>query len=91
MALRHRTQACSTPAAHPQALESFLAELTPGIRAADLPTLGGPPGSLFDHLACTPNGDGDEADIWVALSPLGEVACHAWLRQRGLDPLLGRS
>ena len=88
VALLQRTQACPTEAAHQQALQGFLDELTPWIGPTDLPTLSGPPRSLFDHLAFTPNGDGDDEDIWVALSPLGEVAFRAWLRQRGLDPTM---
>jgi len=54
----------------------------------ELPTLPEQPFTLFDHLTFTPNGDGDDEDIWVALSPGGEVVFRAWLRQRGLDPLV---
>jgi hypothetical protein len=46
------------------------------------------PFTLFDHLAFTPNGDGDDEDVWVALSPGGAIVFRAWLRQRGLDPLV---
>jgi len=87
-ALLQRTLNCPTAAAHQQALHSFLDDLTPWLRPADLPMLLGQPFTLFDHLAFTPNGtDGDE-DVWVALSPAGEVLFRAWLRQRGLAPLL---
>jgi len=85
-ALLQRTLDCPTAAAHQQALQGFLDDLTPWVSPADLPTLLGQPFTLFDHLALTPNGmDGDE-DVWVALSAAGEVLFRAWLRQRGLDP-----
>jgi hypothetical protein len=62
--------------------------LTPWLNSADLPTLLGQPFTLFDHLAFTPNGDGDDEDMTVGLSPGGEIVFRAWLRQRGLDPLV---
>jgi hypothetical protein len=77
-----------TVEAHQQALQGFLDELTPWLRPADLPTLLGQPFTLFDHLVFTPRGDGDDEDVHVALSPGGEVVFRAWLRQRGLDPLV---
>jgi hypothetical protein len=79
--------AARTVAVHQQALQGFLDDLTPWVRPADLPTLLGPPFTLFDHLAFTPRGDDDE-DIMVALSPQGKVLFRAWLRQRGLDPMV---
>jgi hypothetical protein len=45
------------------------------------------PFTIFNGLAFTPRGEDDE-DVWVALSPGGEVVFRAWLRQRGLDPLV---
>jgi hypothetical protein len=89
-ALLQRTLGCPTVAAHQHALQGFLDDLTPWISPADLPTLVQQPFALFDHLAFTPRGDDDE-DLWIALSPGGEVVFRAWLRQRGLDPLLCRS
>src|SRR2546426_7197746 len=87
-ALLQRPLDCPTVAAHQQALHGFLDDLTPWLSPADLPTLLQQPCTLFDHLAFTPNGtDGDE-DVWVALSPAGEAVFRAWLRQRGLDPLV---
>jgi len=86
-ALLQRTLGCHTVEAHQHALQDFLDDLTPWLNSADLPTLLGQPFTLFDHLAFTPRGDDDEA-VWVALSPGGEVVFRAWLRQRGLDPLV---
>jgi hypothetical protein len=43
---------------------------------------------LFDHLAFTPHDDGDDEDVSVALSQGGAIVFRAWLRQRGLDPLV---
>ena len=87
-ALLQRTLDCPTVEAHHQALQGFLEGLRPWLRPADLPTLLGQPFTLLDHLAFTPNGDGDDEDVQVALSPGGEVVFRAWLRQRGLDPLV---
>jgi hypothetical protein len=39
----------------------------------------------------TPNGDGDDEDVAVALSPLAEILLRAWLCQHGVDPALGHS
>jgi hypothetical protein len=86
-ALLQRTLGCPTVEAHQHALQGFLDDLTPWISPAELPTLVQQPFALFDHLAFTPRGNDDE-DVWVALSPGGEVVFRAWLRQRGLDPLV---
>jgi hypothetical protein len=89
-ALLQRTLGCPTVEAHQHAWQGFLDDLTPWISPTDLPTLVRQPFALFDHLAFTPRGDDDE-DVWVALSPGGEIVFRAWLRQRGLDPLVCRS
>jgi hypothetical protein len=86
-ALLQRTLGCLTAEAHQHALQDFLDDLTPWISPADLPTLVQQPFALFDHLALTPRGDDDE-NVWIALSPGGEIVFRAWLRQRGLDPLV---
>jgi hypothetical protein len=86
-ALLQRTLGCSTVEAHQHAVHGFLDALTPWISPADLPTLLAQPFTLFDHLAFTPRGDGDE-DVSVAPSLGGEVVFRVWLRQRGLDPLV---
>ena len=86
-ALLQRTLGCPTVEAHQHALQDFLDDLTPWISPVELPTLLEQPFALFDHFAFTPRGDDDE-DVWVALSPGGEVVFRAWLRQRGLDPLV---
>jgi hypothetical protein len=62
--------------------------LTPWISPADLPTLLAQPFTVFDHLAFTPHGDSDDEDVSVALSLGGMIVFRAWLRQRGLDPLV---
>ena len=86
-ALLQRTLGCPTVEAHQQALQGFLDDLTPWISPAEIPMLVPQPFALFDHLAFTPRGDDDE-NVWVALSPGGEIVFRAWLRQRGLDPLV---
>src|SRR5256885_11101701 len=85
-ALLQRTVDCPTVEAHQQALQGFLDDLTPWISPADLPTRLRQPFPLFDALALTPNGD--DMDVRVALSMEGQVVFRAWLRQRGLDPLM---
>jgi hypothetical protein len=87
-ALLQRTLGCPTVEAHQHALQGFLDELTPWISPAELPTLVQQPFALLDHLAFTPNGNGDDEHVSVALSPGGEIVFHARLRQRGLDPLM---
>ena len=86
-ALLQRTLSCRTDEAHQHALQGFLDDLTPWISPADLPTLRAQPFTLFDPLAFTPRGDGDE-DVSVVLSPGGAIVFRAWLRQWGLDPLV---
>jgi len=86
-ALLQRTLDCPTVEAHQQALQGFLDDLTPWISPAEIPMLVQQPFALFAHLAFTPRGDDDE-NVWVALSPAGEIVFRAWLRQRGLDPLV---
>ena len=85
-ALLQRTLGCPTVEAHQQALQGFLDDLTLWISPAELPTLLEQSFTLFDHLAFTPCGD--DENVWVALSPGGAIVFRAWLRQRGLDPLV---
>jgi hypothetical protein len=87
-ALLQRTLGCPTAEAHQQALQGFLDDLTPWISPVDLPTLLAQPFTVFDHLAFTPYGDSDDEEVSVALSPGGAILFRAWLRQRGLDPLV---
>ena len=87
-ALLQRTLACPTAEAHQQALQGFLDDLTPWISPVDLPTLLAQPFTVFDHLAFTPYDDSDDEEVSVALSPGGAIVFRAWLRQRGLDPLV---
>ena len=87
-ALLQRTLGCLTDEAHQQALQGFLDDLTPWVSPVDLQTLGQQPFTVFDHLAFTPHGDGDDDHVSVALSSGGAIMFRAWLRQRGLDPLV---
>ena len=59
-ALLQRTLGCPTVEAHQHALQGFLDDLTPWINPVELPTLLAQPFTLFDHLAFTPHGDGDD-------------------------------
>src|SRR6266436_2233060 len=79
-ALLQRTLGCPTVEAHQHALQGFLDDLTPWISPADLPTLVQQPFTLFDHLACTPQGDGDDEDVQVALSRMVKklMRLRAW-------------
>ena len=90
-ALLQHTLGCPTVEAHQHALHGFLDDLTPWINPVELPTLLAQPFTLFDHFAFTPHGDGDDENVSVALSPGGEIVFRAWLRQRGLDPLVCKS
>jgi hypothetical protein len=85
-ALLQRTLGCPSVEAHQQALQGFLDDLTPWMNPIEIPTLLQQPFTLFDHLAFIPRGD--DEDVQVALSPGGEIVFRAWLRQRGLDPLV---
>ena len=86
-ALLPRTRGCPSVEAYQHALQGFLDDLTPWINPVELPTLLEQSFALFDYLAFTPHCDNDE-DLWVALSPGGEIVFCAWLHQRGLDPLV---
>jgi hypothetical protein len=68
-ALLQRTLGCPTVAAHQHTLQVFLDDLKPWISPAELPTLVQQTFALFDHLAFTPHGDGDDENVSVALSP----------------------
>jgi hypothetical protein len=85
-ALLQRTLDCPTAEAHQHALQGFLDDLTPWMNPMEIPTLLQQPFTLFDHLAFIPRGD--DEDVQVALSPGGEIVFRAWLRQRGLNPLV---
>ena len=85
-ALLQRTLDCPTAEAHQQALQGFLDALTPWINPVELPTLLAQPFTLFDRLAFTPHGDGDDEDVsWHcpragrSCSALG-CASGAWTR-----------
>ena len=83
-----RTIDAPTAAAHRQALQAFLAELSPWVSPLDLPVLVGQPFTLFEACDFTPTADGTDEDVAVALSPQGAVLLRAWLRRRGVDPVL---
>ncbi len=86
--LLQRTMDAPTAAAHQQALQAFLEDLSPWVLPHELPTLLGPAFTLFDACEFTPTADGTDEDVAVALSSQGEVVWRAWLRRRGVDPLL---
>jgi hypothetical protein len=87
--LLQRTMDTPTAAAHQQALHGFLDDLSPWVLPHELPILLGPAFTLFDACEFTPTADGtDEEVAVVALSPQGEVLFRAWLRRRGVDPVL---
>ena len=90
-ALLQRTLGCPTVEAHQQALRGSLDDLMPWMNPVELPTLLEQPFTLFDHLAFTPNEDGNDEAMTVALSPGGAIVFRAWLRQRGLAPLVCNS
>jgi hypothetical protein len=79
---------CPTAEAQRQALQTFFDALVPWISPADLPTCLRQPFPLFDHLAVVPHGAGPDEDVCVTLSAEGQAVFRAWLRQRGLDPVL---
>jgi hypothetical protein len=83
-----RTMDAPTAAAHQQTLHGFLEELSPWVLPHELPTLLGPAFTLFDACEFTPTANGIDEDVAVALSPQGEVIFRAWLRRRGVDPVL---
>ena len=87
-ALLQRTMDAPTEAAHQQARQGFLEDLSPWVLSHELPTLLGPAFTLFDACEFTPTADGTDEDVAVALSPQGEVLFRAWLRRRGVDPLV---
>ena len=87
-ALLQRTLGCPTVEGHQHALQSFLDDLTPWISPAEHPTLQAQPFTLFDHLAFAPHDESDDEEVSVVLSPGGAIVFRAWLRQRGLDPLV---
>ena len=84
--LLQRTMDTPTAAAHQQALQGFLEDLSPWVLPHELPTLLGPAFTLFDACTFTPTADGTDEDVAVALSPQGEVLFRAWLRRHGVDP-----
>ena len=86
--LLQRTMDAPTAAAHQQALQGFLKELSPRVLPHELATLLGPAFTLFDACEFTPTAHGTDEDVAVALSPQGEVLFRAWLRRRGVDPLV---
>ena len=85
--LQHTLDA-PTEAAHQQALQGFLEDLSPWVLPDELPTLLGPAFTLFDACDFTPTADGTDENMAVVLSPQGEVIFRAWLRRRGVDPVL---
>jgi hypothetical protein len=86
--LLKRTIDAPSAEAHQQALQGFLEDLSPWVLPDDLPTLLGPAFRLFDACEFTPTADGTDENVAVVLSLQGEVIFRAWLRRRGVDPIL---
>jgi len=86
--LLKRTMDAPTAEAHQQALQAFVEDLSPWVLPDDLPTLLGPAFTVFDACEFTPTADGTDENVAVVLSPQGEVLLRAWLRRRGVDPIL---
>jgi hypothetical protein len=87
-ALLQHTEACATVEAHQQALQGFVDDLALWLTPTDRLALARQPFTLVDHLAFTPAGTAGQGTIAIRLSPAGRVVFRAWLRQRGLDPLV---
>jgi len=85
--LKH-TMDAPTDVAYQQALQRFLADLSPWVVPEELPTLLGPAFTIFDACEFTPTADGTDESVSVILSPQGGVLFRAWLRRQGVDPVL---
>ena len=64
-------------------MQTFIDSLASWLDSEDRVALSGVPFTLFDELYFVPNGHGDE-DVYVSLSPQGNVIFRAWLLRRGL-------
>jgi hypothetical protein len=83
-----QTMDAPTAVAYQQALQRFLTDLSPWVLPEELPTLLGPAFPIFDACEFTPTADGTDESVSVVLSPQGVVLFRAWLRRRGVDPVL---
>lgn len=67
-------------------MQMFLDSLARYLDPADLELISNAPFTIFDDLHFIPNGQGDDEDVYVSLSPQGHAIFRAWLRRRGIDP-----
>ena len=67
-------------------MQTFIDSLARYLDPPDSALLIREPFTMFDELCFIPNGHGDDEDVYVSLSPQGNVIFRAWLRRRGIDP-----
>ena len=82
-----RTRDCGDDdAAHQRTVHAFLDELRPWVHAADCPA---PRDTftVFSEMSLDP----DTETVSVAFTPEGRAFFRAWLRRRGLDPIMSPS
>jgi hypothetical protein len=82
--LKH-TDDAPTPAVHRKRLRAFIEELQPWVDVADCPA---PPRRVFTLFEELSVDEEDGETIWGTFTPEGLAFFRAWLRRRGIDPLL---
>ena len=84
--LIERTIGIVDDAAHQQAVQAFLDDLRPWLHDADR-VAPRPTFTVFSEMALDP----DTEEVSVVFTPEGRAFFRAWLRRRGLDPVMGAS
>ena len=80
-----QTEQTSTEDAYRQALQTFVNALCPWIDPFDLPASPRKVFTLFEDLQL----DEEDGDIvWGVFTPEGSALFRAWLRRRGVDPMV---
>lgn len=64
----------------------FIDPLVPYLDPEDCLALTSTPFTMLHYCHFIPSGDGDDEDVYIALSPEGKALFRAWLRRRGFDP-----